>query len=280
MWSAVDPQRRIEWRFFCGKTPYEALLRLISKYKPQFVAHLAHRQRLTNKIEAELRRFRDVLIRKYRQLTYVDEYETAEMDAFLAEVRRFVRKRVPELRFAGELEWAVNAIVGVVSTWASEEDAPSKNAVSEMSPADYERFCADRLAEAGWEVHLTKASGDQGADIICVANGRRLVVQCKLYSGSVGNAAVQAVVGAREFEYADFAAVISNAPYTSAARKLASTARVHLLHHDEISQLEDDGDVARRLQIAQAERDRSRRRPSAPNGIRAHRRGPTAAVTH
>lgn len=240
MWSTIDPQRTSELRVYSGKTPYEAVLRLIYFHKPQFVVHLAHRQRLTDKIVEELDRFRNTLVRKYRQLTYVDDYETVEMDAFLAEAKRFVRKRLPEFRFEDERDWAVNTIVSVVSTWASEEDAPSKNAEFEisMSPTDYERLCADRLAGAGWEVHLTKASGDQGADIICEANGRRLVVQCKLYPGSVGNAAVQEVIAAREFEYADFAAVISNAPYTSAARKLASTARVHLLHHDEILQLD------------------------------------------
>jgi restriction system protein len=238
MWSTLDPQRVL--RVCSGKTPYAAVLSLIYFHKPQFVVHLAHRQRLTEKIVEELNRFRNTLVRKYRQLTYVDDYETVEMDAFLAEAKRFVRKRLPEVRFEDERDWAVNVIVSFVSKWASEEDAPSKNAEFEisMSPTDYERFCADRLAGAGWEVHLTKASGDQGADIICEANGRRLVVQCKLYSGSVGNAAVQEVIAAREFEYADFAAVISNAPYTSAAQKLASTARVHLLHHDEISQLD------------------------------------------
>jgi restriction system protein len=83
-------------------------------------------------------------------------------------------------------------------------------------------------------VRLIKGSGDQVADIVCDANGRLLFVQYKLYSAPVGNAAVQEVIAARQFEYANSAAVVSNAPYTTAAWELASTARVHLLHHDEI----------------------------------------------
>ena len=66
---------------------------------------------------------------------------------------------------------------------------------------------------------------------------KRLVVQCKLYSGSVGNAAVQEVIAAREYEYADLAAVVSNGPFTASARELASAANVLLLHHDEIARV-------------------------------------------
>jgi restriction system protein len=86
-------------------------------------------------------------------------------------------------------------------------------------------------------VRLTKASGDQGVDIVCEAGGKRLVVQCKLYSGSVGNAAVQEAIATREFEGADLAAVVSNGVYTSGARELASAANIYLLHHDEIAKL-------------------------------------------
>jgi restriction system protein len=106
-----------------------------------------------------------------------------------------------------------------------------------MSPKAYEQYCADRLAENGWKVRVTKASGDQGADIVCEAVGKRLVVQCKLYTGSVGNAAVQEVIAAREFEQSNLAAVVSNAVYTNSAKQLGSTARVYLLHHDEIKDL-------------------------------------------
>jgi restriction system protein len=102
---------------------------------------------------------------------------------------------------------------------------------------DYERFCAGRFAAAGWATRLTKSSGDQGADIICEANQKRLVVHCKLYSGSVGNAAVQEVIAAREYEYADLAAVVSNAPFTETAKQLASAANVLLLHHDGIDNM-------------------------------------------
>lgn len=257
MFQVPEPlQREFGESFIFEKNPYIALFKVIGARS--FQAYLesltrqraaeavrreqertdeeASREKITKRIIEEAQRFRIVLVRKYRQLTYVDEYETRELDRFLEEVKRFVKKRLPDADSQSAILWAVEVIAVLVPVWAAEEDARSDDAKfdASMSPTDYERFCADRFAAAGWNVRLTKGSGDQGADIICDTNGRRLVVQCKLYSGSVGNAAVQEVIAAREFEYANSAAVVSNASYTTTARELASTARVHLLHHDEI----------------------------------------------
>lgn len=104
-----------------------------------------------------------------------------------------------------------------------------------MDPVDYEGFCAIQLQKAGWNTRTTVVSGDQGADVIAHQAGKTLVVQCKLYGGSVGNDAVQQVLAARTFQSAHMAAVVSNQPYTRSAKQLASVGRVYLLHHDELA---------------------------------------------
>ncbi|HYF87915.1 restriction endonuclease [Azospirillum sp.] len=231
-------------KYVWGRNPYNALFKVIGDrsftgFLEELRAHRSEqdeqRERLLQRIVEEAERFRDVLVRKYRQLTYMDEYETRETAKFLEEAKRFAGKRLPDLPAAAVAE----VIVRLVSEWADEagQDGSDIAFDASMSPQDYERFCADRFAEAGWTARLTKASGDQGADIVCEADGRRLVVQCKLYSSSVGNGAVQEVIAAREFEYADLAAVVSNAPFTPAAKELASATSVQLLHHDEIPTL-------------------------------------------
>ena len=232
IWRELSPELWSGLQVLDRKDPYNLFLWVINR--ASFPAYLESLKAARIRIAEETLRFRAVLVRKFRQLTYVDEYETIEFGGFLEEARRFAKKRLPP---EPNSEWVVREIVRLVAGWAAEEDLRSDDSAKfdpSMSPIDYERFCADRFTAAGWKVRLTKASGDQGVDIICEANGRRLVVQCKLYSGSVGNAAVQEAIAARQFEYADLAAVVSNAPYTTAARELASTARVHLLHHDEI----------------------------------------------
>ncbi|KXV36874.1 restriction endonuclease [Gluconobacter albidus] len=105
----------------------------------------------------------------------------------------------------------------------------------QMDPFDYERHCALLLEQAGWDARVTQASGDQGADIIATKGGRKIVVQCKLYSQPVGNKAVQEVYTAKQHQQADAAIVVSNAGYTIPARQLAATTGVHLLHHQELA---------------------------------------------
>lgn len=105
----------------------------------------------------------------------------------------------------------------------------------QMDPFDYERHCALLLEQAGWDARVTQASGDQGADIIATKGGRKIVVQCKLYSQPVGNKAVQEIYTAKQHQQADEAIVVSNAGYTIPARQLAATTGVHLLHHQELA---------------------------------------------
>ncbi|MCW2573541.1 MAG: hypothetical protein JWO88_3599 [Frankiales bacterium] len=109
----------------------------------------------------------------------------------------------------------------------------------EMSPIDFEHFCAGLLRAAGWLVRLTPASGDQGVDIVASKDQAAVAIQCKKYAGSVGNAAVQQIAAGRIFVGADYGAVVTNAAYTPHAKALAATCGVHLLHYSELRMLEN-----------------------------------------
>lgn len=100
-----------------------------------------------------------------------------------------------------------------------------------------EEFCSEILRKAGWQTRLTKTTGDQGTDIVAEIAGHRVILQCKFYTSPVGNKAVQEAVAARLHERAEKAVVVSNASYTKAARQLATTTGVLLLHHDELETL-------------------------------------------
>lgn len=190
------------------------------------------------RIVNEAVRFRDVLVRKYRQFVFTDEYETRDDSKFVEELRRFSSSRLPDV----EVSAVVDLVGELVQKWAEEHaDADESRGFSpNMTPLDYERYCSTLFELAGWRARLTKASGDQGADVVCEGGGIRLVVQCKLYSAPVGNGAVQEVIAAREYEYADVAVVVSNASFTRSARELANVANVLLLHHEQIPSLSPD----------------------------------------
>ncbi len=117
------------------------------------------------------------------------------------------------------------------------DDSRLYDSDADLSGVEYEQYCAGLLERSGWSVRLTAGSGDQGVDIFAERDGKRLVIQCKMYSSPVGNKAVQEAVAARGFERADFAAVVSNARYTPAAKQLAAANGVMLLHHSDLVDL-------------------------------------------
>ena len=104
----------------------------------------------------------------------------------------------------------------------------------QLSPKQYERFCGLLLEKNGWSVQYTKATGDQGADIIAEKNGNKIVIQCKQWTNSVGTKAVQEAHAARAFYSANSAAVGSTATYTSGASDLARMTGVRLLNHNQL----------------------------------------------
>lgn len=182
------------------------------------------------------------------QLVGVDAYGTIDLAKWNKERAYFYKTRIMPLLAANSLDDQWTLINGEVehrlelaASAPGRPEAAHARFVSDprifdarMEPADYERHCAMLLRTAGWKAQVTAASGDQGTDVLARRAGRILVLQCKLYSNPVGNSAVQAVSAARLHQRADLAAVVSNASFTPAARQLARTNGVHLIHHDEL----------------------------------------------
>ena len=84
---------------------------------------------------------------------------------------------------------------------------------------------------------MTKATGDQGADVIAEKDGTHLVLQCKFYSTPVGNKAVQEAFAAQHHYRATVSAVVTNATFTPSAIALAATTGVLLLHYSDLARL-------------------------------------------
>jgi restriction system protein len=99
---------------------------------------------------------------------------------------------------------------------------------------EFEIWVAKALEKFGWTVEVTKESGDQGVDIIAIRNGRRLGIQCKLYSGKIGNKAVQEAHTGKAHYRLDVASVLSNSEFTSSARNLADSTGTYLFSHFDI----------------------------------------------
>jgi restriction system protein len=93
----------------------------------------------------------------------------------------------------------------------------------------------------GDKVDMTKASGDQGIDLILTAPGRRSGIQAKGYTDNVGNSSVQEAYAGRVFSSCDSCAVVTNSDFTPAARGLAARVGCALINGTQIPTLIEGG---------------------------------------
>ena len=101
-----------------------------------------------------------------------------------------------------------------------------------MTGAEFEEFVGLLFKKMGYSSRVTKQSGDQGLDVIALKNGKKIGIQAKCYSGTVGNSAVQEAVAGKSFYSCDKVIVITNNYFTPAAIELAQSNDVILWNRD------------------------------------------------
>ena len=177
------------------------------------------------------------LISNLRKSYVVNEYGTVEKDARNIEIERFLKsvKLLSKANGAG-----LSKSLGYVKSWATKEISSTtiKTPLPENG-LDFEYWVADRLNERSWEAQVTQGSGDQGVDVVANVNGLRLAIQCKLYTGSVGNKAVQEVLAGMSFFDLDRGVIISTGKYTKSAHALANKNQILLLTPNDIPYLSE-----------------------------------------
>lgn len=75
---------------------------------------------------------------------------------------------------------------------------------------------------------MTKASGDQGIDIIARRADEVIGIQAKCYSGVVGNHAIMEAVAGMRYYKCDYCMVVTNITFTKSAKELAIANGVEL----------------------------------------------------
>lgn len=101
----------------------------------------------------------------------------------------------------------------------------------------FEDFLAEVCRELGYFVETTKASGDQGVDLILTGKGSRIAVQAKGYGDSVGNGAIQEVHTGMIYYECDRCVAVTNSTFTSAAKELAAKVGCLLVDGSQIPDL-------------------------------------------
>lgn len=186
----------------------------------------------------------EALSRRRAQLVQTDAYGVPQLNRWTKEIDYFLQQQVVPGLPAGQVKMlqsqrsTVFAEIERRVVAASAAEQPLAQFSDDLTPAEYEAFCAQVLRQHGWDARVTKQSRDQGVDVVASRDGLRVVVQCKLYNAPVGNKAVQEVSAGRAHEQADYGVVVSNNRYTSSAVALAKTNRILLLHHRDLPNLQ------------------------------------------
>jgi len=124
-------------------------------------------------------------------------------------------------------------------TLQSDGEKVSLADIDELSGIEFEGFLSDLFSKMGYRVEETKATGDQGADLVVSKLGETISVQAKRYTGSVGNSAVQEVVASIPHYKANRGMVVTTGTFTSSAVELAKSNNVELWDRDRLKKAID-----------------------------------------
>lgn len=103
------------------------------------------------------------------------------------------------------------------------------SAIDLMTGIDFENYMGKTLEKLGYSVIVTKATGDSGADIIAEFDNKKLAIQCKRYSGSVGFDAIKEAHTAKDIYKCDLGVVLTNSTdFTKEAIENAKKLNIEL----------------------------------------------------
>lgn len=120
---------------------------------------------------------------------------------------------------------------------ASENITDMLNKIDAMSEhgIEFEKLTVKLLLANGFnKARTTQGSGDYGIDVIAEKDGVTYAIQCKCYSGSVGNKAVQEAFSGKAYYNCMVAVVFTNNHYTAAAIETARVTNVMLWDREKL----------------------------------------------
>jgi restriction system protein len=102
-----------------------------------------------------------------------------------------------------------------------------------MTGLQFERLVAQLLTKIGLSVTSTKESGDGGIDLVAVSDQPffegKYIIQCKRWTGSVGEPIVRDLYGVVMSERANKGILVTTGSFTGQAEKFASHKPLELI---------------------------------------------------
>lgn len=116
-----------------------------------------------------------------------------------------------------------------------------------LSGIEFENLCQELLEKMGFKTETTKASGDGGIDLVAhnsqpLLSGR-YIIQCKRYSGSVGEPIIRDLYGVVTSERANKGILMTTGYFTPSAIKFAEDKNIELIDGEKLELLLSQNDV-------------------------------------
>ena len=116
--------------------------------------------------------------------------------------------------------------------------------INSLSGIEFEKVCQQLVESMGFETETTKASGDGGIDLIAYNHqpllSGKYIIQCKRYSGSVGEPIIRDLYGVVTSERANKGILMTTGYFTKSAIAFADGKPIELIDgggiHDLLSQ--------------------------------------------
>lgn len=118
--------------------------------------------------------------------------------------------------------------------------------LNNMTGIEFEQFCKKILESYGFRVTTTATTGDGGIDLIAVTNNvffkGKYIIQCKRYTGSVGEPIIRDLYGVVMAERANKGILITTGTFTNAAISFANDKQLELIDGNTLHQLINKGE--------------------------------------
>lgn len=113
--------------------------------------------------------------------------------------------------------------------------------ISNLSGIEFENICKTLIEKMGFEVETTKASGDGGIDLIAISHQPLFegtyIIQCKRYSGSVGEPIIRDLYGVVTAYRANKGILITTGSFTKSAIEFAYGKQLELIDGKKLNSL-------------------------------------------
>ncbi len=195
------------------------------------------RQRIKDKVLSNCPQNRKELIESYLDFVHSDDVDGLEILVEIFQEKGLVFEDVTALgsevtEVANEIELRL-----FEERLAAESEVIAIGDVDQLGGFEFEGFLRTLFEKMGYRVEQTRLSGDQGADLVVVKFGEKTVIQAKRSQGSIGNYAVQEIMGAISLYQADYGMVVTNNYFTQSARDLSIPNNIGLIDREKLVDL-------------------------------------------